>query len=238
MKISYRTQPHVRLADHPDLLSEDVTPDIINFCNRFKTETAYFFASSFLTAAFDHINKIVRPSTLLHLDNQKLKYITRAYIFFAEIIHIREENKIIVDFVKASGTKVYMSENFAFEYLIDDDDSRFVYEDNDAAMHSFALVCLFLFKQFANVETKVLTANKRTKVHGSKYVNDTDVDITYLDCTWWTNLIRSEGFDVKGHVRLQPKKKDGEWTKEMIYIKPFKKHGYTRKAGILNEKAA
>jgi hypothetical protein len=94
----------------------------------------------------------------------------------------------------------------------------------------FAIVGLYLFKQYAKVETKLLPANKKIKDINCKYVNDTNSDITYLDSTWFTNLVKSDGFKVRGHFRLQPKKKDGVWTKELIWVKDFEKTGYTRLA--------
>jgi hypothetical protein len=90
-----------------------------------------------------------------------------------------------------------------------------------------------MFKSYAQVETKHLPANKLTKDINCKYVNDTMFNITQLDSLWFTNLVKSDAFKVRGHFRLQPKKKDNKWTKELIWINEFEKHGYTRKAGIL-----
>lgn len=91
-----------------------------------------------------------------------------------------------------------------------------------------------MFKSYAQVETKHLPANKVTKDINCKYVNDTIFNITQLDSTWFTNLVKSDAFKVRGHFRLQPKKVEGKWTRELIWINEFQKHGYTRKAGILN----
>lgn len=94
----------------------------------------------------------------------------------------------------------------------------------------------YLFKKYATVE--IIESKARTKMHaqGCKYLNETDIDIEYLDSKWFTTLVNSKGFKVGGHFRLQPKKKDGEWTKELIWIDDFEKKGYTRKAGTLNTK--
>jgi len=90
------------------------------------------------------------------------------------------------------------------------------------------------FKRFAKVE--IVDNKARTKIHdqGCKYLNETDLDIQYLDSKWFTELVNSKGFKVRGFFRLQPKKKDGEWTKELIWIDEFEKKGYNRKAGIEN----
>ena len=100
---------------------------------------------------------------------------------------------------------------------------------------SFEILLLMYFKKYAQVET--VESKARTKIHaqGCKYLNETDLDIEYLDSKWFTSLVNSKGFKVGGHFRLQPKKKEGEWTKELIWINDFEKKGYNRKAGILND---
>ena len=100
---------------------------------------------------------------------------------------------------------------------------------------SFDILLLMYFKKYAQVE--IVESKARTKIHaqGCKYLNETDLDIEYLDSKWFTSLVNSKGFKVGGHFRLQPKKKEGEWTKELIWINDFEKKGYNRKAGILND---
>lgn len=92
------------------------------------------------------------------------------------------------------------------------------------------VVVFRMFKTYAEVETKILPPNSKIKDIKCKYVNDTKFQLTYLDSKWFTNLVKSDGFNVRGHFRLQPKKKDGKWTKELIWIDDFKKTGYTARA--------
>ncbi len=87
-----------------------------------------------------------------------------------------------------------------------------------------------LFKSYASVETKIIARSTKQNIGLNKFVNTTDFNITHLDCRWFTNIIREHGFKVSGHFRLQPKKKDGEWTKELIWIDDFEKKGYNLKA--------
>ncbi len=106
-------------------------------------------------------------------------------------------------------------------------------EDADAITGHIAL-CL-LFKKFAKVEIKQLPPKSRKKEFNCKYVNDTDNTIQILDSTWFTTLVKSDAFKVRGHFRLQPKKDDnGNWTKELIWIKDFQKSGYTASAKKLS----
>jgi hypothetical protein len=95
-----------------------------------------------------------------------------------------------------------------------------------------AVLCMFI--KYADVETKTVHGKSKRRF-GDPYRNDTDFPITHLDSKWFTNIVRSEGFSVRGHFRLQPKKVNGEWTKELIWINDFEKHGYTSKARILNQ---
>jgi len=97
------------------------------------------------------------------------------------------------------------------------------------------LALFYMFKRYATVETKYIAPNSKVRKDLKVYKNDTNLGITYLTSKWFTNLVRSEGFLVRGHFRLQPKKVNGEWTKELIWIEGFKKSGYTSKAQILDQ---
>ena len=94
------------------------------------------------------------------------------------------------------------------------------------------IIVLKMFKSYAEVETVYVKANSK-KVSDKKYVNDTNQNITFLDSTWFTNLVRSEEFKVSGHFRLQVCG-EGRKDKKLIWISDFVKTGYTRKAQILN----
>jgi hypothetical protein len=96
------------------------------------------------------------------------------------------------------------------------------------------VLTILMFKKYAQVETKYLPAGQKVKGIDCNYVNDTKSNITYLTSKWFTNLVKSDAFKVRGHFRLQPKKKDGEWTKELIWITDFEKTGYTAPARKLN----
>lgn len=100
------------------------------------------------------------------------------------------------------------------------------------------LESILLFKHYAKVETIYVKPKEKVKdpITKERHLNETDVPINILDCTWFNNIIRNEPFGVRGHFRLQPKKNDeGEWIKEMIYIKPFIKTGYNIKARKTNK---
>lgn len=97
------------------------------------------------------------------------------------------------------------------------------------------LICA-LFKTFTQTDIKIIEPKQKIKDISCKYVNNTNFKILKLDSTWYTTLVKSDSFKVNGHLRWQPKKVDGQWTKELIWIKDFTKSGYTRKAAKLVSK--
>lgn len=74
--------------------------------------------------------------------------------------------------------------------------------------------------------------NRRAKISGQKYFNETNKRISILDCTWFTNLVVSGKFGVSGHMRWQP------WgpnlsQRKLIWVDAYEKEGYERKAKVL-----
>ena len=94
----------------------------------------------------------------------------------------------------------------------------------------YQLVILFeLFRKYAKVETRILQPKSKAELFKCKYHNENDYSIEIMDSTWFTTLVKSDEFKVRGHFRLQPcgqALKD----KKLIWIKDFTKEGYTRKA--------
>jgi len=105
--------------------------------------------------------------------------------------------------------------------------------------------CTLLFLRFAEVETKVagpsVPTGKRTVLNGEKYLNDTDVKVEFIDSRWFTTLVKSEGFGVKGHFRLVPTGSREvpleQRPRKLTWIADFQKTGYTRTAKVLTQSA-
>lgn len=129
----------------------------------------------------------------------------------------------------------------AFRCISTSDDGIYEGTTKESCMVGFSniLVCYLLMERYAKVETITCAGNSKIKgisIEDKKTINYTNLDLNFRDCTWFTSICRNEGFKVRGHFRLQPKKNDkGEWTKELIYINEFEKHGYHRQAKILTE---
>jgi hypothetical protein len=89
---------------------------------------------------------------------------------------------------------------------------------------------LMCFTELSELEIKLIKPNQAfgTKRQG-KYKNESRKDIILVDSTWNKIIVRTEGFKVSGHCRLQRFGK-GRKQAEIIYIAPFMKKGYIRRA--------
>jgi hypothetical protein len=88
-----------------------------------------------------------------------------------------------------------------------------------------------MFKSYADVETEVVNLNKKIKPIGEDepIYNKIPFPVTWLNCNWFTNIIRSEGFGVRGHFRFQ-RVGPGRRQIKMVEVKPYRKSGYHRRA--------
>lgn len=99
-----------------------------------------------------------------------------------------------------------------------------------------AILSAELFINFAEVETKVMKPNAQIwdeRMVNAIYNNKTRNNITVIDSTWYTNLVSSGAFNVRGHFRLQPCGPNNS-KRKLTWINEFQKEGYHRKAKIEN----
>jgi hypothetical protein len=92
-----------------------------------------------------------------------------------------------------------------------------------------------VFKRYSDVEMEEVVREKTLKksaIMREKVNNFMGINVTLLDSRWFTTICRNEGFAVSGHFRLQPYKTGPK----LIYIAPFTKNGYHRKAKLETEK--
>ena len=105
-------------------------------------------------------------------------------------------------------------------------------EDNCVRYMKF-LFELHVFLKYADTEiVKIYGNQKKLLPDKSDYINNqSGMTIKFIDSRWLQEIIRLEGFKVRGHFRLQPcKDESGGWTRKLIYIHEFEKHGYHRRA--------
>jgi hypothetical protein len=91
-------------------------------------------------------------------------------------------------------------------------------------MLTYKIMC---FLYLTENEEQIVPANSKAGTRKSgKVINRTNVPLIVVTSKWNITSIRTEGFNVSGHFRLQPTKEGYK----LIYIEPFQKQGYIRKA--------
>lgn len=198
-----------------------------------------FISETFIKAATSNFSKLyaLKSGFFLKEDSEYLyegtfifKYLKRN-----EVIHFSIKKNI--GQVKPEISLFQITEGYP--YLSINDGNCWVTDAIDQKQFSvewtFTLICIILlFKEFAKLEVKTVFPKQKISDRDGKHLNNTDLPIVKLDCNWFTDLIKSEGFKVRGHFRLQPCINDGKWTKSLIWINDFEKNGYTRKAKTPN----
>ena len=98
---------------------------------------------------------------------------------------------------------------------------------------NFSLIPYFIFMDYAEIEEKTIKAGTKSKGVSKKSgdTNLSEFDVKRIDSMYFTRIHREEGFSVSGHFRLQPCG-EGMRDRKLIYINPFEKNGYTRRAKI------
>jgi hypothetical protein len=94
------------------------------------------------------------------------------------------------------------------------------------------IIALLWFIKYCDLEVKELPPSRQIfEGVNCVYNNKTDHTIQIIDSTWFTTLIKSDAFKVRGHFRLQPHG-EGLSKRKLIWVNEFEKHGYTRIAKI------
>jgi hypothetical protein len=102
-------------------------------------------------------------------------------------------------------------------------------------IHDYVM-SFILFYNFTETETKIIHGiesgeKRRVKLNGEKFINSSKNDIEIIDSTYFTKIIRTGEFGVRGHFRVQ-KYGAGNSKTKIIFIEEYKKSGYTRGAKI------
>lgn len=170
---------------------------------------------------------------------------THYHTYYYAVVSVKEEDKVVayqiifMDFSKHSkatehALDVYLTIKMDAESDVVTTKSIIwnghFEQGKDVAYWEIFIIAFCLFKKYCDIETKETSPkNRRAKVAGQKYLNETDKRITILDSTWFTNLVVSGAFGVSGHLRWQPYG-PGLKQRKLIWIADYEKEGYTRKA--------
>jgi hypothetical protein len=91
-------------------------------------------------------------------------------------------------------------------------------------------VRLLIFTELSDLETVELRPSQSVgSRRQGKTLNESKNNVTIVDSTWNKILVRSDGFKVAGHLRLQPYGPGLQYRK-LKFIEEFEKEGYTRNA--------
>lgn len=109
------------------------------------------------------------------------------------------------------------------------------FQSNDGKDLAPMLYSLMCFVELCDNEIKVIEPKEKYGTQKSgKIVNITPFPITIINNNWNITTIRSEGFPVQGHTAIfwtGP----GRTIPKLLYIEPYNKEGYTRKAAKLKQ---
>lgn len=94
---------------------------------------------------------------------------------------------------------------------------------------------ILIFLKYTNPDIKFIESGKKVGTRKNGFFNLTRSSITVVDSTWNTTVVRSKGFSVDGHLRLQPHGPERKQRK-LIWIEPFEKEGYVRHSKSENVK--
>jgi len=126
-------------------------------------------------------------------------------------IYIDEESEVVLDF----GLDIETGEYYV----------------NGRQYDLFSMIMQILtFVELGDIEITEIAAgrnNGKTKKDG-KITNTHNYTVYVVDSSWNKLIIRTDGFAVRGHFRLQPYGINMA-DRKLIWINSFEKHGYTRR---------
>lgn len=136
-------------------------------------------------------------------------------------------------FVKFNGVIKGMywdrQNKIAFEVGFHLEKDRFYYPNIHEKIFD-KIIQLITYVELGEIEVVLLESgrnNGKTKKNG-KVTNHSEFNVYIVDSSWNKLIIRSEGFAVVGHFRLQPCGIN-HIDRKLIWIDAFEKHGYKRR---------
>jgi hypothetical protein len=113
------------------------------------------------------------------------------------------------------------------------------YNENDREWYGKILdyvMSFILFYNYTDTEVYVINGDDsrqsaKIKLNNEKYLNYTKNNVEIIDASYFTKIIRTDEFGVKGHFRLQHFGANHSQSK-IIFVEDYKKTGYTREAKI------
>jgi hypothetical protein len=170
-----------------------------------------------------------RPSVLKIDTTKKLTFLLGANSFYRVYLVNRE---VFVMHVQKSISKDGAERISYSAFKIIPDEETVVYPPNendylnDKNFTDFLRMLIFVL--YSEVDEMVIRPNQSTGTkRNGKYVNQSKNDFVLVDSRWNNTIIRTEGFGVSGHFRLQRVGRNRE-ERKLVYISEFVKNGYVR----------
>lgn len=239
MKISYRTHPPLANLATGTLSGLKINDSLIHYQNQlddvFNRHVEYFresikvfskpFGDSALKAVVKPIKEGFFDNYVSSLDFTGTLLIAHYTIFliskpYARLYFMFAGNALIAYQAKQDGVDGFWCD----DSMVIENDKRFTCDYWETVFLS-----LLFFLEYADVEIKHVNSNARTKDFSCKYVNETKLKLQFYDSKYFTSIVKSDSFNVRGHWRLQPYG-EGLKGRKMIWIKDFVKDGYTAPA--------
>lgn len=120
-------------------------------------------------------------------------------------------------------------EKIIVEFGLDIETGEYYARKNHAKLFSMIMQVL-TFVELGDIETIILEKGKNNggKKDVDKIHNSSNNTVYVVDSSWNKIIIRTEGFAVRGHFRLQPCGENMR-DRKLLWIHAFEKHGYTRR---------
>jgi hypothetical protein len=102
-----------------------------------------------------------------------------------------------------------------------------------AGMEEFIYSLLCFIHLTENDEIEVKGKHKVGTKKQGKFVNVFPFTVTIINSRWNTTVHRTDGFGVRGHFAIR-RIGEGRTGAKLVFIEPYEKQGYTRKARSIN----
>lgn len=159
-------------------------------------------------------------------------------ISFGKYTYLMGKNRMVRFIVVKGAIKGFYYDdknNIAFEWGIEMENGGY-YFDSIFNLEFSTIMQILTFVELGDIEIKTLETGRNNggKKNADKVTNTSNNTIYVVDSSWNQIIIRTTGFAVRGHYRLQPCG-SGMIDRKLIWISAFEKDGYKRtpKASIL-----
>lgn len=256
MKISYRTHPALSLLESKKLnilydvsdrqywpiLTSFFQPKFNEFVLNGDFSKIYHVSRPFYDASKLSVGKLLSQEMMLTITGETGTLLIGDLTVFY-FIKRTEKDVALIEFVAFTNSTVDGSVALAAFSLPEEKTSKqtlfystlmpTIEYQSPALVFGHTLLNVILFKKYAEVELKLLPSQSKIKNLTCNYVNSTKLNISLLDSKWFTTLVKSDAFKVRGHFRLQPCG-EGMKDRKLIWINDFQKEGYTAPAKKLS----